>query len=68
MGPRGRWIVRLLRFYRAERAHPWKSKELYVADRDEESVPMATAYGRAWLFSSVTWPPTQATQEYPLAS
>jgi hypothetical protein len=68
LGPRGRWIVRLLRFYRAERTHPWESKELYVADRDELSVPMATAYGRAWLFSWATWPDGQAIHEYRLAS
>lgn len=68
LGPRGRWIVRLLRFYRAERAQPWKSKELYLADRDEQSVPMATAYGRAWLFSWATWPDGQSIHEYRLAS
>jgi len=56
MGPRGRWIVRLIRFYRADAVQPWKSRELYVADRDDESVPLATAYGRAWLFSHSTWP------------
>jgi hypothetical protein len=56
MGPQGRWIVRLIRFYRAHPDRPWKSKELYVADRDDTSVPVATAYGRAWLFSHSTWP------------
>jgi hypothetical protein len=56
MGPRGRWIVRLIRFYRADAAQPWKSRELYVADRDDDSIPLATAYGRAWLFSHHTWP------------
>lgn len=56
MGPRGRWIVRLIRFYRADAMQPWKSRELYVADRDDDSVPLATAYGRAWLFSHSTWP------------
>ena len=68
VGPRGRWIVRLLRFYRTERDQPWKSKELYVADRDEQSVPMATAYGRAWLFSWATWPDGHTIHEYRLAS
>jgi hypothetical protein len=67
-GPRGRWIIRLLRFYRAERSQPWKSKELYVADRDEHAVPMATAYGRAWLYSHATWPVAQTKETYPLAS
>ncbi len=56
MGPEGRWIIRLVRFYRAKATQPWKSKELYVADRDDDPVPIATAYGRAWLFSHATWP------------
>lgn len=67
-GPRGRWIVRLIRFYRAERPQPWRSKELYMVDSDEQSVSMATAYGRAWLFSHATWPPAQEKDGYPLAS
>lgn len=68
LGPRGRWIVRLIRFYRAERPQPWRSKELYIADSDEQSVSMATAYGRAWLFSHATWPPAQEKDGYRLAS
>lgn len=68
MGPQGRWIVRLLRFNRTERTQPWKCKELYAADRDEDSVSLATAYGRAWLFSWATWPPSLEKQEFPLAS
>ncbi len=56
IGPRGRWIVRLLRFSRTGTTQPWKSKELFVADRDEDPIPLATAYGRAWLFSHYTWP------------
>jgi hypothetical protein len=56
MGPRGRWIIRLIRFYRADASQPWKSRELYVADRDDDPIPLATAYGRAWLFSHSTWP------------
>ena len=61
MGPRGRYIVRLIRFYRSEASHPWKSRELYVADGDDDPIPLATAYGRAWLFSHSTWPgPTMA--------
>ena len=59
MGPRGRWIVRLIRFYRAEASQPWKSRELYVVDRDDDPISLATAYGRAWLFSHSTWPATQ---------
>jgi hypothetical protein len=69
LGPHGRWIVRLLRFYRADRTQPWKSKELYVADRDELSVPLATAYGRAWLLSCKTFPLIHTTpRDYGLAS
>lgn len=56
MGPRGRWIVRLIRFYRGESTQPWKSRELYVEDHDDASIPMATAYSRAWLFSRSSWP------------
>lgn len=56
IGPRGRWIVRLLRFSRTGPTQPWKSKELFVADRDEDPIPLPTAYGRAWLFSHATWP------------
>ncbi len=56
MGPRGRWIVRLIRFYRGEPTQPWKSRELYVEDHDDASIPMATAYSRAWLFSRSSWP------------
>lgn len=62
MGPRGRWIVRLIRFYRAEASQPWKSRELYVADRDDDPIPLATAYARAWLFSHSTWPAMQRLQ------
>lgn len=59
MGPQGRWIVRLVRFYRANASQPWKSREAYVADRDDEAIPMATAYARAWLLSHSTWPRTK---------
>jgi hypothetical protein len=64
MGPEGRWIVRLIRFYRAKASQPWKSRELYVADRDDDPVPIATAYGRAWLFSHSTCPTGQRTSAY----
>lgn len=64
MGPEGRWIVRLTRFYRAKASQPWKSRELYVADRDDDPVPMATAYGRAWLFSHSTCPSDQRPSFY----
>jgi hypothetical protein len=67
-GPSGRWIVRLMRFYRTDPTQPWKSKELYVADADEEVTPLATAYGRAWLFSHKTWPPGHTKSDYRLAS
>lgn len=64
MGPQGRWIVRLVRFYRPTAAQPWKSKELYVADRDDDQIPLATAYGRAWLFSHTTWPAEKHAASY----
>ncbi len=70
LGPHGRWIVRLIRFYRADATQPWKSRELYVADRDDNSIPLATAYGRAWLFSHSTWPGSKvppATKKMTLA-
>lgn len=62
MGPRSRWIVRLIRFYRGEATQPWKSRELYVEDHDDASIPMATAYSRAWLFSRSSWPSPKPTQ------
>lgn len=64
MGPEGRWIVRLIRFYRAKASQPWKSRELYVADRDDDPIPMATAYGRAWLLSHSTCPADQRTSSF----
>jgi hypothetical protein len=67
-GARGRWIVRLVRFFRAARVQPWQSKELYVAEGDEQTDSMATAYGRAWLFSHTTWPPAVGKPDYRLAS
>jgi hypothetical protein len=65
-GPHGRWILRLMRSYRADPSQPWASREVYVADADEEPVPLATAYGRAWLYSYATWP--VAERECQLAS
>jgi hypothetical protein len=55
-GPQKRWIVRLMRFYRAEPKHPWASREQYVADADEQTIALGTAYGRAWLYSHTSWP------------
>ncbi len=37
LGPRGRWIVRLLRFYRAERTQPW-GKQRIVRGRSRRTV------------------------------
>ncbi len=62
MGPRGRWIVRLLRLSRAGPNYPWNSRELFVIDRDEDPIPLATAYGRAWLFSHYTWPESHGSE------
>lgn len=59
MGPDGRWIVRLMRLSRAGADYQWNSKELYVADRDDDPIPLATAYGRAWLISHYTWPESE---------
>ena len=57
MGPQLRWIIRLIRFSRERRKKPWRSKELYLVEQDQEPIPFATAYGRAWLLSIYTWPP-----------
>jgi hypothetical protein len=61
MGPNGRWIVRLLRFNRAGLTFPWKSTELFIADSDDDPIPLATAYGQAWLCSHYTWPESGGT-------
>jgi hypothetical protein len=56
-GGKTQWVIRLVRLSRGTSESPWQREDLYVADGRKDDIPMATAYGRAWLLSHWACPP-----------
>lgn len=56
-GGMAQWIIRLVRLSRCNSELPGEREDLYVADGRKDAIPMATAYGRAWLLSHWACPP-----------